>query len=132
MNFILIYRKKCYFSPDSLFIAFLKQFSRNKIIWPFLAFFNPEENSIFLSLFWQNVNKIYNILWKSKNYFINLEKFYLEIWPLFSLFSHLGMWPFLKMLMAKFGIFIFWDLATLVCVCKKESERESFGVGEVE
>ncbi len=94
----------------SLIWPFLKQFSRNKMIWPFglfLAFFNLEENSIFLSLFWLNFNKSYNTLWYFKNFMIYFSKFSLKIWPLLGLFHHLRIWPFLKLLMAKFGLFYF-------------------------
>jgi hypothetical protein len=38
---------------------------------------------------------------------IYFGKFSFKIWPLFDLFRHLGIWPFLKLLMAKFGLFNF-------------------------
>ncbi len=56
--------------------------------WPF---FNLEENSIFLGLFWQNFNKTYKILWYFKKILIYFRKFSYKIWP----------------------FFIFWDLATM-------------------
>ncbi len=36
-----------------------------------------------------------------------LTIFLQEIWPLFGLFSFFRIWPFLKLLMAKFGLFNF-------------------------
>jgi hypothetical protein len=41
----------------------IKWFGHLAFSWPF---FNLEENSIFLGLFWLNFNKIYNILWYFK------------------------------------------------------------------
>jgi hypothetical protein len=41
-------------TPNQPYLAFLKQFVRNKIIWPFghfLAFLDLDENSIFLAYF---------------------------------------------------------------------------------
>jgi hypothetical protein len=46
-------------------LAFLKQFARNIMFWPFghfWPFLNVEENSIFQILFWRNLNKTCNIL----------------------------------------------------------------------
>ncbi len=89
---------------------FLIQFSRNKMIWPFGLFFNLEENSVFLGLFWLNFNKTSNIFWFFKIYLIYFGKFSLKIWP-FIPFENLA---FFKLLMAKFGLFYFWDLTTLI------------------
>ncbi len=72
-----------------------------------LAFFNLEENSIFLGLIWLNFNKSYSILWYFKIYLIYFSKFSLKIWPLLGLFYHLKIWPFLKLLIAKFGLLNF-------------------------
>ena len=88
----------------SLIWPFLKQFSRNKMIWPF---FNLEENGIFLGLFWLNFNETSNILWYFKISLTYFGRFSLKIWPIFGLFHHLRIWPFLKLLMAKFGLFYF-------------------------
>ncbi len=93
----------------------IRGFGHLAFSWPF---FNLEENSIFLGLFWQNFNKTYNILWYFKIFLIYFGKFSLKIWPLFGRFHHLRIWPFLTLLMAKFGLFIFWDLATL-CTASK-------------
>ncbi len=75
----------------------------------FLAFLDLNENRIFFGLFWQNFYKTYNILWYSKLNLIYFGKFSLKIWPLFT-FENLA---FLRLLMAEFGLFIFWDLTTL-------------------
>jgi len=32
-----------------------------------------------------------------------------EIWPLFGLFSFFRIWPFMKLIMAKFGLFNFFE-----------------------
>ncbi len=103
--------------PNQPYFAFfwnsfleIKWFGHLAFSWPF---FNLEENVFFSGRFWLNVNKTYNILWYFKIYLIYLCKFSLKIWPLFGLFHHLKFWPFLKLLMAKFGLFYFWDLATL-------------------
>ncbi len=72
----------------------IKWFGHLAFSWPF---FNLEENSIFLSLFWLNFNKSNNILWYFKNFMIYFRKISLKIWPLFGLFHHLRIWPFLKL-----------------------------------
>ncbi len=82
---------------------FLKQFSRNKMIWPF---FNLEENGIFLGLFWLNFNETSNILWYFKISLTYFGRFSLKIWPIFGLFHHLRIWLF-KLFKAKFGPFSF-------------------------
>ncbi len=97
----------------SLIWTFWNSFLEIKWFGLFLAFFNLEENSIFFSLFWLNFNKSYNTLWYFKNFLIYFSKFSLKIWPLFGLFHHLRIWNFLKLLMAEFGLFCFWDLVTL-------------------
>ncbi len=72
---------------------------------------------------------------------IYFGKFSLKIWPLFGLFPHFRIWPFLNKLMAKFdSLFLGGDLATLVekpaiylnilyavdaSVCEREREREA-------
>jgi hypothetical protein len=65
-------------AESALFGLLLKQFSRNKMIW---LFFNLEENSIFLELFWLNFNKTFNILRYFEISLIYFGKFSLKIWP---------------------------------------------------
>ena len=57
------------------------------------------------------------------------NKFLKKIWPLFGLFSFLRIWPFLKLLMAKFGLFYFFgpgnpDVELLSNEKRRERERE--------
>jgi hypothetical protein len=100
----------------------IKWFGHLAFSWPF---FNLEENSIFLGLFWLNFNKTYNTLWNFKIYLLNFGRFSLKIWPLFGLFHHLRIWPFLNCLRPNLAFFIFWDLATLMKTGRKRSYREN-------
>ncbi len=84
----------------------IKWFGHLAFSWPF---FNLEENDIFLGLFWLNFNETSNILWYSKTYLIYFGKFSSKIWPSFGLFHHLRIWPFFKLLNAKFGLFYFLE-----------------------
>jgi hypothetical protein len=104
---------------------FFKQFSRNKRIWSFgifLAFFQSWRKKNFLGIFWQNFNKTYNILWYFKIVLIHFGKFSFKIWPLFGLFHHLRIWPFLTLLMAKFGLFYFLGPGNPVSQLRKWNE----------
>ncbi len=83
----------------------IKWFGHLDFSW---LFFNLEDNSIFLSLFWLNFNKTYNTLWYFKFFLIYFGKFSLKIWPLFGLLHHMRIWPFLKLFTAKFGLFYFF------------------------
>ncbi len=72
-------------------LAFLKQFFRNKIIWPFFGLLK-----ILIVLFWpicQHFYKTHNILWYSKVYLINFVKFSLKFWPFFET-TYGRIWPF--------------------------------------
>ena len=61
---------------------------------------------------WAKITIFYKIL---KNVLVISPKFISskKNWPLFGLFFIFEKWPFLKLQMANFGLFIFWDLATL-------------------
>jgi len=92
---------------------FKKLFARIKMVWPFGHFLSVDINSIIKGLFWTNLSKFqifYEILNLNLVILTNLLK---EIWPLFGLFSFFRIWPFLKLLMAQFGLFIFLNLAIL-------------------
>ncbi len=67
----------------------IKWFGHLAFSWPY---FNLEENSIFLVLFWLNFNEASNILWYFKIYLIYFGKFSLKIWPLFGIFQFFGTW----------------------------------------
>ena len=75
---------------------------------------------------WSELTILYGIL----NFKVVIVTFFLlKIWPLIALFifedlafyenlhSFLRIWPFLKIFMVKFGLFYFFDLASLVFVC---------------
>ncbi len=75
------------------------------MVWPFL---NVDKNSIFQGFVLTNLSKfgtVYEIL---NFYLVILTQFLKKIWPLFGLFSFFKIWPFLKLLMAKFGLLNFF------------------------
>jgi len=77
------------------------------MVWPFghiLAFFNTDKNSIFLDLFWTNLSKFktfYEIL--NFNSVILTKKIGLYL----AFFHFFRIWPFLKLIMVKFGLLNF-------------------------
>ncbi len=129
-----IYLRDCQENNGIIFTIFydknkFRAWCRNslKVLWkfpaswlPFGLFWNglPEikcfglfecwRKNIFWSLSYRNLGKTGNILWNSNFescYFLN-----------FTFFSFLRVWPVLKLLMAKFGLFYFLDLASLSCL----------------
>ncbi len=91
-----------------------KWFGHLVFSWPF---FNLEENSIFLGLFWLNFKEtVYDIskfIWYI--FFENLA----FIWPLFGLYLAF-IWPFSPF--ENLAFFIFWDLATLGFIALREKQ----------
>ncbi len=93
--------KRCGLFPQGCHLAFIKPFwnsflkikwfGRLVFSWPF---FNLEENSVFLGLFWLHFYKTYYILGFFKICLIYFGKFSLKIWPLFGPFPHFRIWPF--------------------------------------
>jgi len=76
--------------------------------WPFLIL----KKIVYFEAYIWEMSKTCNVLWNSNPESCCFNDFLKKI----VLFSFLRIWPFLKLLMAKFGLFIILDLATLVCV----------------
>ncbi len=77
-------------------LAFLNQFSRNKMLWPFMSL----KEKVILSQFWLNFRKTYNILWNSRIFLMYFE-----------LILHLIIWPFWNCLWSNLA-FLFWKPGT--------------------
>jgi len=81
-------------------------------IWPFLNIKNSKFQSLCSEKSDQNLQYFqlfYEILTFNLVILTNLQR-------KLGLFSFLRIWPFLKVLMANFGLFNFLNLATLICV----------------
>jgi len=116
-------------------LAFFETVCQNKMLWPFchfLAFLNVDKNSIFYGLFWKIMNKFW-AFYDSLNFnLVILTIFFREIWPLFGLFSFLRIWPFLKLLMAKFGLFNFFGPGNPAHHCLNYQWQSISSKGETE
>ncbi len=91
----------------------IKWFGHLAFSWPF---FNLEENSIFLGLFWINFSKTYNILWCFKKIWYILVNF---LWKFGLYLAFFTIWEFglfWNCLWSNLAFFIFCDLATLLYV----------------
>jgi hypothetical protein len=85
---------------------FMKWSARNKMIRPFGHFV-----AAYFGEIWAKLAIFYEILTLKLYILTNfLQKF--------GLFSFLRVWPYLKLLMANFGLFIFFSLATLFFMAK--------------